>query len=73
MSLKFHVNMIKCALQTKWWYKNNILKNRNRQEAADQLAIYKAWKSWVRDYWKQTQLVAKRRIWKRDIRISLKG
>ena len=52
--------------------KSNIIlfKNPNWQEAADQLAIYKVWKSWVQDYRKQIQWVAERRTWTRDLRIT---
>ena len=65
--------MFKCALQTNIiQIKHNIIRIHNWW-GTNQLAIYKAWKSWIRDYWKQMQLVAGRRTWTRDRRITNPG
>ena len=63
---QLRVNKPKPKWKNKWKTKTFIsrkfyLKDLNLQEA-DQLAISKAWRSWIRDYWKQTQLVAERSI-----------
>ena len=46
-----------------------LVENPNWQEA-DLLSIYKAWSSWIWDNQTQIHLVAGRRIWTRDLRIT---
>ena len=46
-----------------------LLKNPNWREA-DQLAMDKAWRSWIWDHQTQIHLMAGRSIWAQDLRIT---
>ena len=70
-----HCEDAQVSLLNCWWNMSNNLKffiewsnivNRTetcqKSQLCDQLAIYKAWRSWIRDHWRQIHLVAGRRI-----------
>ncbi len=51
------------------YIEQKLVKNPNWQES-DQLAFYKAWRSWIRDDQTQIHLVAGRETWTGGLRIT---